>query len=77
MDQTPEPLDKRRLPRPSTAGVVLAALGLMLFLFIWFSLENVGIDQVPRLVLSVCAPPGLIALIAGIYFLVIQPQNKG
>jgi hypothetical protein len=49
----------------------------MLFLFIWFSLENVGIDQVPRLVLSVCAPPGLIALIAGIYFLVIQPQNKG
>lgn len=76
MSQTPNPLDSRRLKRASIAGVALAAAGIVLFVLLWIVLGNAGVDQFPRLILSLCVPPGVIALIMGIYFLAIQPGNK-
>jgi hypothetical protein len=68
------PLNKRGLTRASIAGAALALGGIILFVVLWLLLSS--LDQFPRLIIAVCVPPALIALVMGIYFLMIQPGNK-
>ncbi len=75
MNQTPNPLNNGRLTRAAIAGVGLAALGIVLFVALWVLLGNAGMAQFPRLMVSLCVPPAIIALIIGVYFLLFQVRN--
>lgn len=70
MSNSPSPIDKQNLPRIAIVGAVLAVLGIVLFIVIWVIMGNAGVQQLPRLVVSVCLPPAIIAAILGVYILV-------
>ena len=70
MSKSPDPIDKQSLPRIAVVGAVLALLGVALFLIIWVTMGSAGVEQLPRLVVSVCLPPAIIAAILGVYVLV-------
>ena len=57
-------------------GAALGFAGVVLFVLMWGALGNAGVDFFPRVIVSVCAPPALIALAVGVYFLVIQPGSR-
>ena len=76
MSETPESPRRRRLSRASIFGAALGLAGVVLFILVWGALGNAGIDFFPRLVISICAPPALIALVAGVYILVFQPGSR-
>lgn len=75
MGETPNPLNTQRLTRASIVGVILAIGGVIAFIILWVLLGNAGVDQFPRLIISLCVPPALIAMLIGGYFLLIQPRN--
>ncbi len=75
MSETPNPLNTQRLTRASIAGVILAVAGVIAFVILWIVLGNAGVDQFPRLIVSLCVPPALIAMLVGGYFLLIQPRS--
>jgi lipopolysaccharide export LptBFGC system permease protein LptF len=76
MTESPNPLHNPRLKRAMLAGVLLAAGGIVLFIVLWILLGNAGLDQFPRLIISLCLPPAAIALLVGVYFLLIQPRKR-
>ena len=69
MSNTPNPIDSQNLPRIAIIGAVLAVLGVVLFIVIWVMMGNAGVEQLPRLVVSICLPPAIIAAILGAYVL--------
>jgi hypothetical protein len=76
MSNAPNPVNKTALSRASVIGGVLGALGIAGFLICWFLLGSAGLETMTRLLISICAPPAIIALGAGVYLLVIAPRNK-
>ena len=75
MNETPDPINKRSLTRASVAGAIIGASAVITFIVLWIILGNWGMDQFARLVISVCIPPALIALIMGAYFLLIRSNH--
>lgn len=76
MSQTPNPLNQQNLSRATLIAIALAVAGIIFFIALWIVLGTTGVDQVTRLLLSLCLPPGLIAIIIGGYFLLVQPKKK-
>lgn len=74
MEESPEPSGGQQLMRIQAYVVILAVIAVILFGSCWFVLGELGIDSAPRLLASFCLPPGIIALILGI-FLVIRRNN--
>lgn len=68
---TPEekPLGGQNLARASVFGVGLSVIAIVVFIVLWVVLGNLGMDQLPRLLLSLCLPPLIIALVVGGYAL--------
>ncbi|MAS33018.1 MAG: hypothetical protein CL610_03360 [Anaerolineaceae bacterium] len=75
MGETSNPLNRRRLTRAAIIGGGMGLGGVLAFLLLWVGLGSAGVDQFPRLIMSVCLPPALIALIFGVYFLFFQPKK--
>jgi len=73
MNGTPNPVNPRNLSRAGIAGLVLGILGIVLFIVLWIVLGNAGVDQLPRLLLSLCLPPAFMAGILGAYILIAHP----
>jgi lipopolysaccharide export LptBFGC system permease protein LptF len=48
----------------------LALAGVILFALLWIGLGNAGLGNLPRLVLALCLPPAVIAVLLGGYVLV-------
>lgn len=69
MSNSPSPIDKQNLPRIAVIGAAFAVLGIVLFIVLWVMMGNAGVEQLPRLVVSVCLPPAIIAAILGVYIL--------
>jgi uncharacterized membrane protein len=67
MSNSPEPLNKKSLTRASVFGVSLSVLGVVAFVALWVLLGSAGFDNLPRLLLSMCIPPLLIAIIVAVY----------
>ena len=61
--------------RMVTAGAVLGVLGIVLFIILWTSFGSAGMSQLPRLLLSMCIPPAVIAVIVGVYVLFFRPKR--
>lgn len=74
MSETPSPINKSVLSRPTLGVVGLAAFGVVLFIGLWVVLGHVGVEQFARLLVSLCIPPAAIAAMVGIYFLA-RPNN--
>jgi hypothetical protein len=64
----------KQLSRPTMIGIVLVVIGIILFVIVWGILGQTAMQFLPRLALSTCLPPGVIALLAGIYILVVPPK---
>lgn len=72
MSQTPNPLNRKNLSRASLAGVALAVGGIILFIILWIVLGNAGVDNVARLLVSLCLPPAIMTGLMGTYFLLTR-----
>jgi hypothetical protein len=70
MSNSPNPFERPALAKASVFGVGLAVFGVIAFLVIWVLMGNAGVDNLPRLLISLCVPPLLIVLIVGGYVLV-------
>ncbi|MFN8373234.1 MAG: hypothetical protein U0694_10215 [Anaerolineae bacterium] len=55
-------------------GFLLSVFGIILFIVLWIVFGQSGMEAFPRLVLSLCLPPAAIALVMGIYILVVRPK---
>jgi lipopolysaccharide export LptBFGC system permease protein LptF len=75
MNQTPNPLNKNNLSRATFIAIGLAVGGIVLFFILWGVLGSTGMDAFARLILSLCIPPGLMAALIGVYFLLAQPRQ--
>ncbi|GAB4315199.1 MAG: hypothetical protein Kow00117_07240 [Phototrophicales bacterium] len=67
-----DPISRKALTRAAVAGVILAGIGIVLFIGIWILLDD--IDALPRLFVALCIPPGVIAIILGVFFLIVRPK---
>jgi hypothetical protein len=56
-----------RFVKPLVIGVGLAVLGIGLFLTLYFDLQNV--EPLTRLLIAMCVPPLIIAVLVGAYAL--------
>jgi|GEM_PF-1226004 len=65
----PNPLGPAALRRMLIVGAVLAVGGVGLFVALWVLLGQANVESFPRLILSMCVPPAVIALIVGGLFL--------
>jgi lipopolysaccharide export LptBFGC system permease protein LptF len=64
----PSPVNKQAMSRATTAGVILSIVAIVLFVVFWLVLGQVGLEHIPRLLLSLCVPPAIISVIAVFYF---------
>jgi hypothetical protein len=74
MGNTPG-FDWGKLGRLQIGVVLAAALGIGLFFLLWQVLGNAGVEQFPRLIIAMCAPPMLIGALVGIYILIFRVRN--
>jgi len=75
MSQSPNPLDKQTISRMGIAGAALGILAIALFAGLWFGLGTTSLDVFPRLVISICVPPAIMAALLGGYILVKRPSG--
>ncbi len=73
---SPPPLNRQRISRVALAGMILAGVGIALFIVLWIVLGQAGLEAVPRLIASMCIPPGVIAVILGMYVLFFRGSLK-
>ncbi len=74
MSQSPNPLDGKQISRMGIAGGVIGVVLIVSFAVLWFGLDALGMDVFPRLVIAVCAPPGITAALVGTFLLFRQNQ---
>ncbi len=74
MNPPPNPINRNALSRAGVAGAVLAVIGIILFVVCWLISGQFGMTQFPRIVLSLCLPPAILAAAIGIYILVARPR---
>jgi lipopolysaccharide export LptBFGC system permease protein LptF len=67
-------VDNKTLRRVILAGSGLAAVIIVLFVVLWVGLGSTGVSPFPRLVLSVCLPPVVMAAGFGVYFITVRPK---
>lgn len=74
MTEPTSPLNRRTLSRASVLGVGLSVGGIALFVILWLVLGNLGLEQIPRLLISLCLPPAVMAGLIGGYILLVRPR---
>lgn len=67
---------KRGLLRAQIAVAVLAVLAIGAFIVLWNLLGSAGFEDFPRLILSMCLPPAVIAIVVGIYVLIFRARGS-
>ena len=71
---TPNPVNRKALSRASIVGAVLGVVGIILFVVLWVVFGQLGMTQIPRILLSLCVPPAILALLIGAYALYSRPR---
>lgn len=69
------PFNKRKLSRASTLGIGLAVGGVALFVALWLLMGSMGVEQIPRLLISLCLPPAIMSGAIGGYMLLARPRS--
>lgn len=75
MGQPPTPIDRKSVSRAGVVGALLGALAIGLFFALWIFTGSAGVEPFPRLVISICVPPIILAVLAGVYLLVVRPSG--
>ena len=75
MSQTPNPVNRKALSRASIAGAILGVVGIILFVILWIVLGQFGLSQPPRLILSLCLPPAILAVLFAAYFVLLNARR--
>jgi hypothetical protein len=70
---TQPPIEGKQLMRAGLAGLILAGVGIGLFVLIWNAFS--GLSDFPRLFAAICIPPAVIAAMLGVYMLVVRPNQ--
>lgn len=65
------------LSKAAVAGVVLAVVGIILFVTLWVVLGQQGMAAMTRLLLALCLPPVVIGGLIAVYVLVIKGRKSG
>ncbi len=65
------PLNAPNSRQAGRLGTALAVACLMLFAALWLALGSMGVEQIPRLLMSLCLSPALIAGAIGGYMLLV------
>ncbi len=65
------------LSRTLVAGIALAGLAVILFLVLWAGLGGAGMEQAPRLFVSLCVPPAVVGGLLIIWVLVRAGRGTG
>lgn len=73
MSTSPHPPSLRR---PLIIGGGLALAAVVLFILLWVIMGNAGIEALPRLLVSLCVPPAILAVVVGAYILIARPGNS-
>ena len=73
MSTSPPPPSLRR---PLLIGGSLALAAVVLFILLWVIMGNAGVEALPRLLVSLCVPPAIIAVVVGAYILIARPGNS-
>jgi lipopolysaccharide export LptBFGC system permease protein LptF len=68
-------IDGKKLLRGQGAVALLAVLGIGLFVLLWQGLGSAGVANAPRLLVSMCLPPAIIAIMVGVYFLAFRARG--
>lgn len=63
----PNQVDSKTISRAGIAGAVLGVLGISFFILLWIVLGSWGVDNLVRIILSVCLPPIFLSLLVGAY----------
>lgn len=74
MSDSPNPTSNRSYYRAGILGALVGILAIVLFLFLWLVLNDVA--TLPRLVIAVCVPPGVMTIIIGGYILNMQAKKS-
>lgn len=74
MSQSPEPINGSTLTRMGLAGAIIGIVLIGSFALLWMVLGAAEVDVFPRLVVAVCAPPGITAALVGTWL--IFRQNR-
>jgi lipopolysaccharide export LptBFGC system permease protein LptF len=74
MGNTPG-MDSKRLLRGQVAVLLLVLVGIGLFALLWQGMGAAGVANAPRLLVSICLPPAIIAIVIGVYFLVVRTRG--
>lgn len=69
-------MDNRRLTRGLLLGIVLALLAVGLFIALWMAFGSAGLDTLPRLILALCIPPAVIAVLVGGFALLTRRRGS-
>jgi lipopolysaccharide export LptBFGC system permease protein LptF len=74
MGNTPE-FDWGKLGRLQIGVVLATAVGVGLFFLLWQVMGDAGVEQFPRLIIAMCVPPMLIAVLVGVYILIFRARD--
>ncbi len=74
MSDSPNPTSNRPYYRAGIIGALVGILAIILFLFLWLLLSDV--ETLPRLVIAVCVPPGVMTVIIGGYIMNTQAKKS-
>jgi hypothetical protein len=69
MGNKPDAFTTNRVLKFLAAGFALALFGVGVFVGMWALLGEAGMADFPRLIMSFCLPPALIAVIIGAFML--------
>jgi hypothetical protein len=75
MSSNPNPFEGRNLKPMLLGGVILAIIGILVFIGLWVLLGTLGFEQFPRLILSMCVPPAVIGVLLGFYVLIFRMRG--
>lgn len=73
--EAPKPIAPAALRRMLVVGALLAVGAVVLFILLWVGLGQANVENFPRLILSMCIPPAVIAVVVGAFFLFGRGAN--
>jgi hypothetical protein len=70
------PVIKQGLSKATVIGAVMAVGGIVLFMVLYLVLGNMGVQASMRILIALCVPPIIMAVLIGGYFVLFSAQKQ-